>query len=159
MNSTSHSIDRERLFRVRPRFLLGCAISLLVLILPGAVHGRKIVQRLVLVVASLAIACGWVFLWKYREPSQAWRAVIALVASLYLTISPPIFFFESAPMRWMGRHPLISLYAWPWAHWGYLLVLFGVAGSFFGRGRARVAFVVGATLLLVLRLSMGIWVW
>jgi hypothetical protein len=159
MNSASQSISREKWFRVRPQFLLGCAIFLLVLILPDAVHGRRIVQRLLLLVASLAIAWGWFFLWKCREPNQTWRVVIALVASLYLTISPPIFFFESAQMRWMGKHHLISLYAWPWAHWGYLLVLFGVGGSFFGRGRARLAFAIGATLLLVLRLSMGVWVW
>ena len=58
MNSTSESINREKLFRVRPRFLLGCAICLLVLILPDAVHGRRMVQRLLLLVASLAIAWG-----------------------------------------------------------------------------------------------------
>ncbi|HEV7218401.1 MAG: hypothetical protein ACHP8A_02855 [Terriglobales bacterium] len=158
MSSTSHSIDREKLFRVRPRFLLGCAICLLVLILPAAIDGRSMVQRLVLVVASLAIACGWVFLWKYREPNQTWRALIALVSSLYLTISPPVFLFELAPFRWFRGHPALSLYAGPWVHWGYVLVLFGVAGSFFGRGRARIAFAVGATLLLDLWLSIGAWV-
>ncbi len=131
----------------------------MVLILPNAIDGRKVVQRLLLVVASLAIASGWFFVWKYREPNQTWRAVIALMASLYLTISPPIFFFESAPMRWMGKHYLIAMYAWPWAHWGYVLVFFGVAGSFLGRGRARLAFTTGATLLMVLWLSMGVWVW
>ena len=159
MHFTNKDIDRRNLFRVRPAFLLCCAIFLLVLILPDAIHGRKEVQRSLLVVASLALVSGWFFLWKYREPNQTWRAVIALIASLYLTVSLPIFFFEAAPMRWMGRHYLISMYAWPWAHWGYTLVFFGVAGSFLGRGRARLAFAIGATLLMVLRLSMGVWAW
>jgi len=62
------------------------------------------------------------------------------------------------------RHPLhhtFEMYVWPWVHWGYqgyLPVLLGVAGSFAGRGRARIAFVVGSILLLVLRESMGTWV-
>ena len=92
-------------------------------------------------------------------PNQTWRNVIALVASLYLTISIPVFFFESSQMRWLGRHHMLSMYAWPWAQWGYALVLGGVVGSFFGRGRARVAFATGAILLLILRLGMGIWVY
>ena len=55
------------------------------------------------------------------------------------------------------KHPVLSMYARPWVHWGYLFIYLGVVGSFLGRGRARIAFVVGSILLLILRESMGAW--
>ena len=116
-------------------------------------------QQLFLLGPIVSIASGWFFLLKDRSPNQTWRNVIALVTSLYLMISIPVFFIESSQMRWLGGHQMLSMYVWPWVQWGYALVIGGVAGTFFGRGRARVAFATGAILLLILRLGMGIWVY
>ncbi|MFY9844393.1 MAG: hypothetical protein WAK23_14880 [Terriglobales bacterium] len=65
-------------------------------------------------------------------------------------------------MRWLMRHPWhqwLSMYVRPWVHWGYTFVFLSVICSFLGRGRARIAFVVGSVLLLMLRFAMGIWVY
>jgi len=158
MKATNESANRARSFRVRP-VLVGCAIVLVVLILPNALTGRHLVQQLFLLGPIVSIASGWFFLLKDRSPNQTWRNVIALVTSLYLMISIPVFFIESSQMRWLGGHQMLSMYVWPWVQWGYALVIGGVAGTFFGRGRARVAFATGAILLLILRLGMGIWVY
>jgi len=108
---------------------------------------------------SLAILSGWFLLLKYREPNSTWRAVVAAVASICLTASLPVFLYELSSIRWEIRYyPLQSMYVRPWVHWGYqgyIPLLWGVVGSFFGRGWARSAFVVGAILLLTLRNSLG----
>jgi len=157
-------VNRRNLFHVRIRFLLGCVVVLIVFFLPDAIRGSHGVQRAVLLIAGVSIFSGWFFLLKYREPNSTWRALIALLASVYLTASIPVFLFELSQIRWLMRHPLhhmFEIYVWPWVRWGhqgYIPVLLGVAGSFLGRGPARVAFVAGSVLLLALRASMGTWV-
>jgi hypothetical protein len=157
MNSMDPVAHRRNLFRVRPAFLLACAGFLVAIILPDALRGKPTVQRVFLLLASLVIASGWFLLLKYREPNSTWRKLVALVTSVYLTLSIPAFFFELSPVRWF-LNPVISMYEWPWAHWGRLLIYFGVAGSLLGRGRARIAFVVGSILLLILRASFRGWI-
>jgi len=140
---------------------MACAAFIVVLVLPDAIRGRHVIQRLVLLLASLAVLSGWFFLLKYREPNRTWRAVVAAVTSVYLTASLPVFLFELSQIRWLMHHHMLSMYVRPWVHWGYqgyLPVLWGVAGSFFGRSWARIAFLVGSILLLILRASMGTWV-
>jgi hypothetical protein len=164
MKSENNVIDRSNLFRVRPIFVLGCVVFLLVVFLPDAISGRHGVQKLLLLSAGVAIASGWLFLLKHREANSTLRTLVALTTSVYLTLSLPAFLFELSQIKWLMRHPFhhaFEMYVWPWVHWGYqgyAPVLLGVAGSFAGRGRARIAFVVGSILLLVLRESMGIWV-
>jgi hypothetical protein len=164
MNSMNPTMDRRNLFRVRPTFLLACVVFLIAFFLPDTIRGRHVVQRAFLVLASLAIVSGWFFLLKYREANSTWRTLVALVTSVYLTASVPVFLFEMSQIRWLMRHPFhhtFEMYVWPWVHWGYqgyVPVLLGVAGSFLGRGRARIAFVGGSILLLILRASMGTWV-
>ncbi len=164
MNSSNPAMYRRELFRVRPIFLLACATLVAVVALPDVVHGSHILKRVFLLLAGLALASGWFFLLSDREPNSAWRAWIALLTSVYLTVSLPVFLFELSQIKWLMHHPhhyMFEMYVWPWVRWGdqgYLPVLLGVAGSFLGRGRARMAFVVGSILLLILRASMGTWV-
>lgn len=158
MNSESSPVLRPHL-RVRPTFLAGCATVVVVLILPDALIGRPLLQKASLVIASLAIIFGWYFLVALHDAHPSWRKWIATVTTIYLTLSVPVFFFEMSQMRWFMHHPLLSKYAGPWVHWGFIMVCLGVVGSFFGSGRARIALVAGSVLLLVLRLSMGVWVY
>jgi len=160
MNSMSQVEDQKRLFRVRPKFLAGCAAVVAVLILPDAVAESHILKRVVLLLAALAILSGWLLLLKDRGPKTTWRALIALIASVYLVASLPVFLFEMSQVKWLMRHPWhywLSMYVRPWVHWGYALVFLSVVCSFLGRGRARIAFVTGSVLLLVLRLATGTW--
>ncbi|HZR63971.1 MAG TPA: hypothetical protein VFA85_02430 [Terriglobales bacterium] len=134
-----------------------------VITLPGVVHGNHILKRVFLLLACLALVSGWFFLLKDREPNSLWRASITLLTSVYLTASLPVFFFELSQMRWLMRdsmHRVFSAYAWLWVHWGshgFLQVFLGVVGSFFGRGRARIAFLTGSVLLMILWAAMGTW--
>jgi len=113
-----------------------------------------------LVLAAFAILAGWVLLIKDPGP-KTWRAPIALIGSVYLLASLPVFFLELSPVRWLWRHPWNSwfaMYVGPWVHWGYILVYLSVICSFLGRGRARIAFVTGSVSLMVLREAMGTWI-
>jgi len=156
MMSASQPIERKRRFLVRPVFLLGCAVVLLVFFLPGALSHNAYAERVLLGFATGAILSGWFFLLLRPEPNSRWRSVIALVASIYLTMSLPAFAYELSPFYWWMHHRSPVFYLWPFVHWGYALPLFGLIGSFFGRGRARIAFVVAGTALMVIRLA-GYW--
>jgi hypothetical protein len=161
MNSMSQVEDRKRLFRVRPKFLAGCAAVVVVLILPDAVAQSQILKGVVLLLAALAILSGWLLLLKDGGPKTTWRALITLIASVYLVVSLPVFLFEMSQIKWLMRHPWhhwLSMYVRPWVHWGYILVFLSVICSFLGRGRARIAFVAGSVLLMVLRFATGTWV-
>jgi hypothetical protein len=162
MKSVNRLQDQTNWSFVRPRFLLGCAVCLLVLILPGLAGKRLFVQRAYLTFASLAILSAWLFLLKSDETRSKWRSSVALATSLYLTASIPIFLYELSDVRWRIRHPLpqplISTYVWPWVHWGYLLLLLGFAGSFFAQGRVRIALLTASVLLLALRVAMVVWI-
>jgi hypothetical protein len=159
--SVGEAQEQTRLFRVRPKFLAGCAAVVAVLILPDAIAQSRVRMLVVLLLAALSILAGWVLLLKDREPNTAWRALMAIVAAVYLVLSLPVFLFEMSQIKWLMRHPWhywISMYVRPWVHWGYIFVFLSVIGSFLGRGRARIAFVTGSVLLMVLRFAMGIWV-
>ena len=154
-------VDQKGQFRVRPEILAGCAALLAVLILPNTIAQSHILKEVVLLLASLAILAGWFLLLTDREPRTTWRPLIALVASVYLVASVPVFLFEMSQMKWLMRHPWhhwFSMYVRPWVSSGYTFVLLGVIFSLFGRGRARIAFVTGSLLLLVLRFATGTWV-
>ena len=157
MASASPQTERKERFRVRPSFLLGCAIFLLVIFLPGVFSNKAHAQRVLLGVAIVAIISGWFFLLMRRESNDGWRAVVALAASIYLTISLPAFAYELAPFLWWLHHRAPLLYIWPFVHWGYALTLLGLIGSFFGRGRARISFVVASMALMIIRLA-NVWV-
>ncbi len=162
MNSMDQAIDRKHLFRVRLKFLACCAAVVAVLILPDAVAQSHILKRVVLLLATLAIVAGWLLLLKGREQKTTWRAVIALIAAVYLVVSLPVFLFEMSQIKWLMRHPWhhwLSMYVRPWVHWGDTLVFLSVICSFFGRGRARIAFVTGSVLLMALKFATGIWVY
>lgn len=161
MDATSQVVGREGPFRVRPKFLAGCATVVVVLILPKVVAGSRILEQAVLLLAGVAILAGWFLLLKDRGPRTTWRTLITLITSVYLVVSLPVFLFELSPWKWFVRHPWhswFSLYARPWAHWGYIFVLLSVICSFLGRGRARVTFVTGSVLLMVLWEATGTWV-
>jgi hypothetical protein len=88
--------------------------------------------------------------------------MITLATSLYLTASIPIFVYQISGIRWRLQHPLpdslISMYVRPWVHWGILLLVLGLAASFFAQGRERIVLLTASVFLLVLRASMGTWV-
>jgi len=161
MNSPNQVVDQKRPFRVSPNFLAGCAAVVAVLILPDAVAQSHILKRVVLLLAALAILAGWLLLLKDRRPKTTWRGLIALIASVYLVASLPVFLFEMSQVKWLMRHPWhhwLSMYVRPWVHWGYIFVFLSVICSFLGRDRARIAFVTGSVLLMVLRFATGIWI-
>jgi uncharacterized membrane protein YGL010W len=154
-------VDQRRWFRIRPEFLAGCAAVLVVLILPDVVAQSHILKRVVLLLAAVVILAGWLLLLKDRGPKTTWRTLIALIASVYLVASLPVFLFEMSQVKWLMRHPWhhwLSMYVRPWVHWGYTLVFLSVICSFLGRGWARIAFVTGSVLLMVLRFATDIWV-
>ena len=152
-------------FPVHRGYLIAFIMTIAVFTLPGVVSDSYILKRIFLLAACMSLLLGWVFLLKEREGHSAWRRWIALATSLYLTASLPVFLFEMSQIKWLMRHPwhrFFSAWVWPWVRFGYqgyLLVLLGVLGSFFGRGRARTAFLVSSILLLILRASTGTWVY
>jgi len=161
VNSTTSAAGSERWFSVRPRFLLGCVPVILALILPGVIAHSFILKRVVLGMAAGAIVAGWFFLLRDGGPGAAWRDAISVVTSVYLVVSLPVFLFQMSQWKWFVRHPWhhwLSMYAHPWVHWGIIFVSLGVIGSSFGRGRARVAFLTGAVLLMELFLATATWV-
>jgi hypothetical protein len=149
--------ERQGRFHARPAFLFGCAIFLLVFFIPGIVAHKAHAQRVLLGLAIVAIISGWFFLLTHRESNSRWRSAVALAASIYLTMSLPAFAYELSSFNWLLHHHAPLLYIWPFVHWGYLLALFGLLGSFFGRGRARIAFVIASTVLMIIRLA-DIWI-
>ena len=161
MNSTDQPFGRESWLRVRPKFLAVCTAVVAVLILPDAIARFRILERVALLSAALAILLGWFLLLRGSPPKRTWRSVIALITSVYLVASLPVFLFELSPWRWFVRHPWhswFSIYSMPWVHWGYIFMLLSVIGSFLGRGRSRIAFVTGSVLLMALREATGTWV-
>jgi hypothetical protein len=163
MNSTNQVVRRESWFRVRPKFLAGCAAVVVVLILPSLIAHSRILEQAILVLAALAILAGWfLLLLKDPGPERDWRSLIMLMTAVYLVASLPVFLLELSQWRWFVRHPLrswFSMYAMLWAHWGFIFVPLSVVCTFLGRGRARIAFVIGSVLLMVLRDAMGTWVY
>ena len=161
INSMSQVGGQKHLFRVRPKFLACCAAVVVVLILPDVVAQSSILKQVVLLLAAVAILSGWLLLLMDGGPKMTWRALLALIASVYLVASLPVFLFEMFQIKWLMRHPWhhwLSLYVRPWVHWGYILVFLSVILSLLGRGKARIAFVAGSVLLMVLRFATGTWV-
>jgi len=161
MNSTSQLVGQEAWFRARPKFLVGCAAVVAVLFLPEVIAHSRIVKEAVLLLAVLAILIGWWLLLRDSGSKTNWRTVTAFIASVYLVASLPVFIFELSQAKWFIQHPwhsLFSMYALPWIRWGYIFIYLSVICSLLGRGRARIAFVTGSVLLMVLRQAMGTWV-
>jgi hypothetical protein len=156
MSFTSLRTKGEALLRVRPAFVLACVGFLIAITLPDMIAGRPVLQRAMLVLATIAVGTSWVLLLKHPEPNSRWRALLSLATAAYLTASIPAFFFELSPWKWL-RHPGASAYVRPWVHWGYALMGLSILISFCSRGRARVALVVGSIALATLMYSMGRW--
>jgi hypothetical protein len=152
-------MKRSGIVQVRQNFLLFCALGLLLFLLPSAVTGHRCAQLILAILSALAVAFGWVFYGTHREPNQKWRDAIAVIAGVCLTACVPTLFFEFSPFKWfMQGHRWPSFYVRPWVHWGDALIFLGIAGTFLGRGRARVAFAVAGILMLILWISMPRWV-
>jgi len=94
MNSVNQERQRNNWLVVRPRFLLACAVVLLILILPSVGWQRPLVQAVYVVIASLAILSAWYFLLKPRDSASRARTMITVATSLYLTASIPIFVYQ-----------------------------------------------------------------
>jgi hypothetical protein len=158
VNLISSRTKQEAFLRVRPAFVLVCVAVLFVIFVPDVIARRLVLQRLLLVLAAIAIGLGWFFLLNRQDhPNGGWRAWTSLVTAAYLTASIPTVFFELSQGRWL-RYPAASMYVRPWVHWSYSLLCLGILGSFVAQGRARMALVVGSIALLILRASMGAWV-
>ncbi|MFZ0300901.1 MAG: hypothetical protein WAM13_21310 [Candidatus Sulfotelmatobacter sp.] len=141
MNSTDQLVGQESWLRLRPKFLSGCAAVVAVLILPDVIARFRILEGAALLSAALAILVGWFLLLKDSPPKRTWRSVIALITSVYLVASLPVFLFELSPWRWFVQHPWhswFSMYSMPWVHWGYIFMFLSIIGSFLGRGRSRI---------------------
>jgi hypothetical protein len=159
MNAINRSIELKDSFRVRPLFLLTCIAIATLLLLPDALRGQRTMQWLVFTSACLAIVLACFFYIRRRESNGNWRNLITVVTTICLIASTPVFFFEFSQVRWLMRGPRwASFYVLPWVHWGFLLIPLTVVGSFFGRGRVRIALVIASILLIALWQSMGPWV-
>jgi len=62
MGTEIHIVAEKNPFRVRPMFIAGCAVAVVVLILPDVVAKSHILKLTVLLLATLAIASGWFLL-------------------------------------------------------------------------------------------------
>ena len=162
------NVNRRSLFYVRPGFFLALgtfvATLLAVIYLPDFVVGGNLRKIICLSLATLALLAGWLFLLTDHQPNRPWRAGIAMITSVYLTLSVPTFFIEISALHWLVFHPLhreFFMYVYPWVRWGYHGILFifgGMVGALFGRGRARVAFYIGSVLLLILYFATSPWI-
>jgi len=161
MNPEKQIGEGTGLFRLRPKFVAICVAFIIILILPWEIKDSLLLQRGLLFLAATAIFVGWVLLLMDRPQRANWRTVAAVITSIYLVASLPVFVFEMSQMKWFMLHPWhwwFEIYARPWVHWGYVFVYLSVIGSFLGRGRSRVAFLTGALLLMVVWEAMGTWV-
>src|SRR5579862_7654158 len=111
-----------------------------------------------LVSATFCVVLGWMAFFRYREGEPSLRGRIALITSVYLTLSLPAFFIEFSPLMWFVHAHWARIYVRPWVHWGFVPIYLSVACAFFGRGRSRVAFILASTLLAVLWESMSRWI-
>jgi hypothetical protein len=159
MSHIVSAVDRGGNLRVRLAVLIGCGILLAVVTLPMVFAHRYYAQMGLLFVSSICIISGWLLLVSYRELDTSLRGRLSLFTSLYLTASVPGFLIEFSPITWFMHAHWASLYVRPWVHWGFIFVYLSIAGSFLGRGRARVAFVLASVLLTILWESMGRWIY
>ena len=144
---------------VRPALILTVIAILSIVIFPGAIAGKPRLQSAGIMLAALVVAFDWYFLLKDRSYEKSWRFTITLATGIYITASVPTFLFELYQVKWIGQHHVISLYVRPWVYGGYSLVLGTVIGAMCGRGKVRVAGLVATTILAIIRLSMGTWVY
>jgi hypothetical protein len=154
-----HPPSRDGSLRVRPEILIGCALVFSAVIFPGLFSHHYYAQMGLLLVSSVCVISGWFVLVICREFDATFRGWVALFTSVYLTASIPAFFIEFSPITWFMHAHWASLYVRPWVHWGFIYVYLSVLGSFLGRGRARIVFVLASVLLLVLWGSMGPWIY
>lgn len=158
MGTTMIDISPTGRLRVRPIVLIGCASLLAVVFLPHIFRQMRSAELSLLVLASASAILGWFFLPKYKETNNKWRAWIAILTSMYLTISLPAFFFELSPAKWfLHSHRWPSLYVRPWVHWGPIPVYLSVIGAFYACGKFRIAFVVCSVSLVILWEALGWW--
>ncbi len=167
MNDTHAGVTQpDKLLQVRPAFLLAfLSFSVIVVcLITVSAHPNHALKRLFLSLAALALALGWFFLIKDWRSICPWRAWVALITTIYATISLPVFLFEMNQIYWLALNPMhrrFSAYVSPWVHSsgnGLLLVFLGLVGSFYARGRSRIALIIANTFLLVLRFWTIRWV-
>jgi len=146
-------------FQARTGLVLVCVSFLVAILLPGALKGHRTGQWLIFIFGCSALLIAWFFQIFSREVNNKWRQLIVVVDLVLLTASIPTFYFEFSPAKWFLRsHDWPSLYVRPWVHLGFMPIFFGVACSFFGKGRTRVAMVTGSSLLAILWASMSVWI-
>jgi len=158
MSADNIQMSRENMFRVRSVFVLVFLAFLIAGIVPPLVAGKPVLERIMLILVSIAVGASWILLLLRDEENKGWRSWLSLITAAYLTASIPAVFFELSQWKSL-RHPAASIYIRPWVHWGPALMCLGVLGSFCAQGRVRAALVVGSALLLALRLSTGTWVY
>lgn len=162
MNSERHETDDSSLFHVRLNFLGYCAAFIAFLSLFLAIKNLHVLPTILLLLATLAILVGWIWLIMDGFPRPAWMQLITLITAIYLVISLPVFLFEMSQVKWFMAYPhhsWLSSYARLWVHWGYVFIIMSIICSFFGKGRARVGLVTGAVLLMANWAIMGTWVY
>ena len=166
--ATRGGITQGRWFSVRSSFLVALSVCVaapvVAVYLSYVISPSHNLKMAVWALASGAVLTGWFFLFNDHTPNDTLRTWIAVATSIYLTASLPTFLFEISPFRWFAFNPMhreFSMYVSPWIYGGFhglFLVLAGVAGSFFGRGRARIAFLISSVLLLILWAATMPWV-
>ena len=152
------NVEPQKSSRPRPVVVMACAVLLAIGAGPFAFSHRYHAQLGLLVSATLCVVFGWMAFFRYREGESSLRGRIALITSVYLTLSLPAFFIEFSPLLWFVHAHWARIYVRPWIHWGFVPIYLSVACAFFGRGRSRVAFILASTLLAVLWESMSRWI-
>jgi hypothetical protein len=108
-------------------------------------------RQALLLSATIAAALGWLLLWKDFRTFRSCQRWITLAAAMVLSLSISAYaLYAVVPLKFIFPFRLVSAVAK--SLWGWQDVLASLAWivPFFGRGRSRIALVVGGTLMLLL---------
>lgn len=149
--------SKQSQVRVRPGLLLALIVVVALAILDKTGLGASLVtapatvKRAILLGATIATGFGWFLLCKDPKPSRSMLKWTTVVAAVVLTLSIPAYIqYTVIPLEFVLRSRLLIAVATFLFRWRNTLAFVGWIGPFFGRGRSRVAFVVGGTLMFFL---------
>jgi uncharacterized protein YqhQ len=154
---TDETLSKESRLRVRPGLLL-FFIGILVLAIYSLsrcdvwlADSPKTVTRSLLLLATASTAYGWFVFRKEFEHHRSWRMWVALAGSIVLSLWIPAYvLFTVIPVKFYLSFRMLLWISAMAAQWHELPVELAWPCLFFARGRSRIAFVVGGTLMLFL---------
>jgi hypothetical protein len=144
-------------WRVRPGLLLFFISALALALfyktgLTGLLAAAPATARQALLLsATIATAFGWLLLWNDFGTFRSWYKRITVAAAAVLSLSISAYaLYAVVPLKFIFPFPLVSAVAKALWRWPDVLASLAWIVPFFGRGRSRIALVVGGTLMLLL---------